>query len=275
VIICSAQAIPFSPHKLQFALPLETMTSSCCYRSRDYRGAIALNNMGVSLMEQKAYHQAMETLKDAVSVMRAACQSHTMERHDCASVDDKLGQASQRLTNLRPEKDTTAVIKGISHDEGFVSIRTVLGKHDPMLADAMFPMRIEHLEDSEDSENNLKAAIIVHNFALAHLCLARKMTNDSLRARLHESALRLASVVFTILRGTMGNDFLRGLILRDTNAFVAIISTLRTLMQVQSTVGNFLEAEQCSERLDYMASLALEFDPPELRKAGATAAAAA
>lgn len=255
-----------------------TMDSSDGFRNHDCRGAIALNNMGVSLLEQKAYSEAMETLKDSVIVMKVAFQqeSCTNFRDTGILVEEKLDRACQRLSTQRLEADPT-LIEGLRHDGGFATLQSLVTKQDPILSESLFPVRIEQLDDHEDIENSLKTAIIMHNFSIAHFCMSKTPVNDEVRARLVEGGLRLASVSYGILSKMMsgGKNLLYELILRDTNVFVVAIAVLNSLVQMLIALGSLGEAERCSAKLHQLGALVKQIDSPEFTQSNTVAAAAA
>jgi len=61
--------------------------------NREYRGAIALSNVGVYLLEQHCYAQAFQTLKDAARIMRVITRACAVE----AAVRDRSGILTREI----------------------------------------------------------------------------------------------------------------------------------------------------------------------------------
>ena len=163
--------------------------------------AIALNNIGVSLLERGCYQSATKTLQDALSVLRFGFKKE--DGTEEAAVALKLHKAMQRLSNRQfhttsqgrqqPIWIRTISSSDLSHaasmvfDGGFANGEAYTIRIDDVDMDTMS-------NDSPDAE----CAMILHNFALSYLCMSRVVT--SLRCkRLRDGALKLCSAAQTIL----------------------------------------------------------------------------
>jgi hypothetical protein len=67
---------------------------------REHLGSIALNNVAVCLLERGCYLQALETMQDAICVMRCVCRpllSNASNGDPC--VEAKIKQATYRMAH--------------------------------------------------------------------------------------------------------------------------------------------------------------------------------
>jgi hypothetical protein len=143
----------------------------------DYRAACSLNNMGITLMEDSYFDQAVATLQDAVFVLKYFLQEQDSIRltedspnprsaHRGTNIAAKLDRACERIAR-RPTK--------ASIDEGARDV--IVWRYTT--SNSAFPRELFashtliYIDDSDDvtsiRERDLKleAAMILYNFALA------------------------------------------------------------------------------------------------------------
>ena len=170
----------------------------------NYRGAVCLNNIGVSLLEQHAYRQAMTTFTDAITVMKLVFRTES----SCPSlkVESKLQRAAQCLAT--PQSICAPSIAVISQDDADILIKSPF-PYEPS-STTVFPIRIRSSEIECESGNvDIESAIMLFNFSLAHYCLAKLESNALCRKlKLQNSSLKLFRVSQSILakRCAMTND---------------------------------------------------------------------
>jgi len=178
---------------------------------KDYRGVVALNNMGVLLLERKAYQEAMETFQDAVSVMHwvspAQARKHALLKQknggaassylSLSDIDNKLQKSVQRFaaatTSLPKDRDDACssqplvpVVNVECLDILSYSSSLFEGQRSIILNDEstattttkVHPIRIEGTDDFllsscfDQRDADLQSATILYNFGLSHKCLA-------------------------------------------------------------------------------------------------------
>jgi hypothetical protein len=174
-----------------------------------YRAAVALNNIGVSLLESACYDQALVTMLDAFTVIKVACSPAKQERRNnydsggaaqkesaspCASeINSKLRRAyeshSRRHESAQRQQPTT-VVRAISDDPSISDLDAVVRnayEHDPGKRGQVCAIRLDSvsldypLDESGtmecDGHSQVEAAfhcnIVLHNLGLAYLCLSR------------------------------------------------------------------------------------------------------
>jgi hypothetical protein len=175
---------------------------------RDHRAAIALNNMGVSLLERRAYREGMETLKDAIFIMKRvlrplpiSSQEFSKTPNSTTDADAKVERASKRMANLHP------ILSAVSID---VVSRCATFSHRSVLSGSVlrgsssspprYPLRIEATDfvplGEEDRNSDLESSIMLYNFGLAHLCMAKLAKTP---IKLQEGALTLFNMAYSVL----------------------------------------------------------------------------
>ena len=172
-----------------------------------YRSSVYLNNAAVFLLERRCYRQAMETLCDAMSVMKDTVLLVEQKRilDPIASQKDiahKLHKAAQRLSSPKPSSASMAndfIVKVIPDDESalvaanlFYSRVCLMRDHSTSLFTrskaVTYLVRMEPREQQEVSHYAVDAAICVYNYGQAYKCLSelKSSADSSLLAGAHQ-----------------------------------------------------------------------------------------
>jgi hypothetical protein len=130
------------------------------------RSALALNNMGVSLLKNQCYVQALETLRDASSLIKvtAADQKECLSSFDMKIIERKHQQALQRLALPMPSKRPVMVIEVLTHKHSRGTTRSNL--QEATRSCKFFPILIE---DVDNESPGFESAIVLHNLGIAYL----------------------------------------------------------------------------------------------------------
>src|SRR3569623_363060 len=150
---------------------------------RDFRTALALNNMGVALLQNACYEQAILTFQDAVLLMKQTCRG---EKAVCfIDADTKLREANQRIA--RPQQSNVVdwfpvSVRSSSDDPTREEMDATLESR-PFTNDAVYAIRFDSIGMDQNCELDASVScdIILQNFALAHLCFSQCV--DATRAR--------------------------------------------------------------------------------------------
>jgi hypothetical protein len=144
-----------------------------------YSAAMALNNMGVSLLERSCHDEAMEAFGDALSLIQEISVSPSSERKIPPSeVEAKIDKASHILARcLHNDKDDSrARFCIISQEDSTSAIRSYLQKNDALCSSEICLIRVElmatSLPNGEDYYPGLETSIILYNCGNAHMWLA-------------------------------------------------------------------------------------------------------
>ena len=140
-------------------------SSSSCNQS-SYRSAIALNNIGVSLLELRCYQQASETFKDAVSLIKAFTPQNDH------SLQQTLHSARQRLAKPQPIRREVVEVDVVANTVSPKALSSLLGaSRCDSGSSRAFAIRIEDFGYTTTSE--FIASIILHNFGVIYYCLSK------------------------------------------------------------------------------------------------------
>jgi tetratricopeptide (TPR) repeat protein len=179
---------------------------------RCYLSAIALNNIGVRHMERQSYAHAVETLKDAIALVKRVLIPARKGDHCDNDCGESLVQlAVQRLTQTKAgatpvmplEVFTRASDGSLTSDKSQEDFSTVALQFPP-LSSVAFPIRLEGASCMYDPEDlapaqdlYLQAAMMLHNLGIAMLCLGKADKSEAHKMR--SSALRLFRKSYSIL----------------------------------------------------------------------------
>jgi len=164
---------------------------------RYHRDAIFLNNAGVSLLKRGCYRQALETLQDAVVVMKIACGVDSIPNlttgscvrspSGCSSpknILDVLSVMVERATRHSSSPETSpdycpsSLLEVTVIADDAISVEEVFGV-SPFKGSVIFPIRIESYDSAQrqsETEAAITSTIILNNFGLS--CLCRSTTVD-------------------------------------------------------------------------------------------------
>jgi hypothetical protein len=192
------------------------------------RAALALNNMGISLMERSCSVQGVETFKDATLVMLSAsvasCQGQSTRQ---ATVNQMIERANQSLCNPEIVPSTT-LPNVILHD-----LSMDLDRKTGAGAELNCPfIRIETMED-DYLTFELTLAIVIYNRAVACLC---QMGDTELEAR---ELLTQSLMILDSLHCSSENLFLvQRIVCVKRSAIVALMHALVKLCGYNAEVGS-------------------------------------
>lgn len=200
-----------------------------------YRGAIALNNIGVTLIERQCYEEAAQTLRDSLATMRSmhwiaaakvepmkACEQSPvmMAGHDfTVDLRAKLARACslQNVTRCQPLSDPArrCFTQSQSDSDLFIGCSILdamkLSSNQLLCSSAarksdtndivVFPIRMVGDETFYDTLPNtlrgdLQMAIALHNLGLAHVALA----HSSSKGQTDEQSACLRSVAVRLFQ---------------------------------------------------------------------------
>eukprot|EP00977_Amphora_coffeiformis_P019174 scaffold6986_cov190-Amphora_coffeaeformis.AAC.2 len=169
------------------------LNNNCSIRNQEaYSNAIILNNLGCVLLQSGARNEAFATFRDAVDTLQSSSQVVQGPSFDngTAKISTALGKlrATQRL---HQRQDCVSVIGYEDEPMRNLVFETAFG--DPMYV--AFTLRPHQAAPTRDPDTD--SAILLHNFALSHLVLAK---HGLLRERdAHKGALYIFRVAFKVL----------------------------------------------------------------------------
>ena len=231
-----------------------------------YLASIRLNNIGVALLQRRSYRQAMYTIRDALKLLRTCCRPGvgTLSAGQVEFSERALQRAHARMAN--PDSDPLQVnLSQVFFDQVECDLDTVSVLLDAPLEHLFMAVQINE-DPNAEHEMNTESAIILHNYALANMCMARIRGTEryvSSAAYLWRSAAKvLANSIVDELSGSF----------EEENVVFLWALLLRNLATVLHTLG------ENEESVEYAHALSLVFRPVDdldLFLVDAVAAAAA
>lgn len=229
-----------------------------------YRGVVYLNNIGCVLLEQGAYQQAMDTMRDAIFVMKTTV-CHKTDKNKNPAVNDvpvdptdvnlehRMQQAAQRMAfplRVAVQHATKEQLISLASCHGAPSeeIATIsLTDYNQLEIEDMMmfhpdeqmlicPVRIEDDQERVQRNQDLDSATMVLNLGLSHACLARCHTDASTREQLQDAAISIFRLADSILTQQNGHqDCQRTLAAHfDANRVASVhMAVLHSLLQVR------------------------------------------
>jgi hypothetical protein len=209
----------------------------------DHRAAIALNNMGVSLLERRAYREGMDTLKDAIFVMKLVLRPPPIcsrgfgkTPYSTSDAEAKVKRASKRMANPQPIPSTVSI--DVVSRCAIFSHRSDSGS--VLHGGSSSPLRIE-ANDLVSLEGNsaldLESSIMLHNFGLAHLYMAKLA---KMPINLQKGALTLFNMAYSVLAPLCDQE---GHETREDTVLLAAIA-LNSIVALLTQMGMHSEANE-------------------------------
>lgn len=198
----------------------------------EFRAALALNNMAVSMMERSCCEQAFETLRDAAVMIRSslgssfesactattACKAAVDERKKLA-LQAKMEEANRRAANpiFSACPSSFPPLKVISDDAAFYveSCDAIISNASSSFSSTRIMIQISTDHSNFSSfddcrEADFYASIILFNLAIASLCKATNNNNginsssSTIRPMQATKLHRDASTILTLCRNLLG-----------------------------------------------------------------------
>ena len=195
-----------------------------------YSSAIALNNIGVSLLQRQCYPEAVDTFESAVKFMQIVSRTVPMLERSLKDSPPALGagfaastlhRAHQRLANLKPGKQVSTKsslsmqlsLRVLTYGEtqedslrGFIlgdSNRTC--HYHIKSATSVLAIRIEHGLNPVDQEDfqslvEVESCIMLYNFAVAYSFVASVADSAHNGQQLLDVAFKLAVLACSLVQ---------------------------------------------------------------------------
>jgi hypothetical protein len=227
---------------------------------RAYTVAIALNNMGVSLLERDCYEQAMETFQDAVCVMKEISTSSSRQQEEprkrptisASILDAKLQKASCNLSRTSFEAHNSKInFCVLTEEESAAVIGAALGQElsSASSSTTTFLVRMEgKLDQGCASHLDIASSIILYNYGSAYKCLATIAETAYCAKQFCQGAFQLFRLSHLLLEKTNLQDDNEG----DLELFVPMsILILQSLVSFALILGMECEAQTYYSHLMY------------------------
>jgi hypothetical protein len=143
--------------------------------------AMALNNMGVALLERARHSESIKAFGEALGLMRELSENRSEQELQiaCSAIEAKLGKIIRDLSRCLSsvdgdkEKEPTRFCV-ISLKDSATAVRSCL--QNVTLSSSVFLIRIELMAisstDDKDYSVGLESSVILYNFGIAFRCMA-------------------------------------------------------------------------------------------------------
>jgi len=238
--------------------------------TQDYRAAVALNNMGVTLLERGCLRDAMMNFKDGLSFLRSSRGDLQQQQDESLRRSSRCLASSSATTELDIDFELTA----LSHDdqpEAFVSAAI----NDLQTSNSSFVLRLGW-EDCEEVDTKVHyTASILHNYAVA--CQIQSMTckSKSKKARKLRERAHKATVTANGILSFHMETAVNGLASSSERTLILWMLNVKEMMKLARAAGDMNKARKYCCDLAFLRSQYEEEEYVLLGEQRATAAAAA
>ena len=136
------------------------------------RACLALNNLGVTLMEKGHFREASKVFKSATCSLKPLVSRKPMAQNALETVRSEFSKASVRSTE--PRKEVPPMVEIMAIEEGDNAALERAEQYGPTHS-LVFPIRFRDLLSSENlqSDMDFHAAVLLYNHGIARLLLQR------------------------------------------------------------------------------------------------------
>jgi hypothetical protein len=230
----------------------------------EYKAAVALNNMGVTLLQRRCLKDAMDTLKDAITIMKSCFRPQGNNyQAECLDIDLKMQRASKRMAISC--QNPSSICMDIFYRDGCdiqpSMIRSLINKG---VVSSIPPASVKidsiDFEGLEDRDLDLESALMLYNFGIAHYCMSQIARSPASANMLRTGALKLYSMAKTVLSNPIYCPSLLESQLEDfyqSRARVASL-VLSATAHIQVEMGLHVEANETYKAMVHLASSVLD-----------------
>ncbi|GKY98305.1 hypothetical protein MPSEU_000788100 [Mayamaea pseudoterrestris] len=160
-----------------------------------YRGAVALNNIGCSLMEKGCHSQAKATFRDVIVLLKIASSGQSDE--GAKKVDQTVHRAMQRMTKPRRDSKELGMFVIVSDD---ACSSAFVHDHGSIRVKQTTLIRIEDYGRENQGERDLEidSCIALQNYAASLLCSSNVRKSQDAKSS-SPSARKLLRLCLTML----------------------------------------------------------------------------
>jgi hypothetical protein len=221
---------------------------------QDYRVALTLNNIGVQLLERGAFRQSLDTMQDAVFMMKshlrytAVAQGRARTTPDSSGrVQSRLSEAMKRLANAQPVQPA---VKVNTLSFGGTLLSSCIFPFEDQTMQFPLPIEIDtaNCDCIKDLNLDLVSGIVLLNFGVAHFYTSKVMKPSE---KLCEDALKLLNMAYSIVsfRNTISQIEQSDVHQISESRFLLAIIILNHTVEVLTKMGYHSEAQESQEKL--------------------------
>jgi hypothetical protein len=222
-----------------------------------FRASLAINNTGVSILEQGHARDAQKTFRESLILMKQACSNPTAAA--CERIEETLQSASARLVRAQ-NTPVHAVFEICAIEDGDALSNTIKSglRYGPS-SSQVFPIRVRTTAGQDDGqfyEMQMKrpTAIVLYNQGLAHLLWGQcvVMYKSAIQQQHYSAALSCFSVAQGVLSQHMARMFLteehehqhQDVVFEKQCSLIVqafVVNSLVHIMRIKSRLGLFVD----------------------------------
>jgi len=245
------------------------MTPSNDERCHCYRGALVLNNVGVSMLEHGCYKEAVSTLKDAVYAMTCFCRPSP----SCWDVGQKVKQAFKTLAGSHPLQTSYLRIETVSYEDRIFPLQCLTdndeegeGYNVQSMTGRLRPTRIEFPDDissgCSERDSELESAVLLCNYGIAYFLFSKTVVGHSTSIKLLENAHTVfelaSSIVSNRFASCQDSDYID-----EARILSVVLLVVGNVSQVHQETGKWADAQELHERCAIIKKAVRTCDPTE------------
>lgn len=228
-------------------------TANATHKERAYKVVISLNNAGVSLIQRRHYIEAVDTLKDAIRLMRFSFFSGELLMPSADELDQSLQAAWKRTCIGQTDVDDNVSLATITDQDSPYLVNDSLERSP----DTMCCVNIDPVEDfcGRDMERlEVESSFLLYNYGIAHRCAARSTAtrwDEATRMNIHETAFQIFE-----LAQSVAAKLLPPLDVLDSPSNVLLVSLLVTANLLHMSSHSVeLSWQYCEDLEDLLATI--------------------
>lgn len=218
--------------------------------------ALALNNIGVSLLERKCYSQAMTTLHEALHTLKGSLSDS--EEHATNTTPEKIKNAMHCIMHPTPMESSIHLDVLSSDSLAPAAIQAVIRGPSPREG---YAIRVDNCDpEAFNYDQSFDTAILLYNLAIAYLCVST-IPNQARSSELTRNALTLFSASYSVLQKYKEEEdshtnllFLELIILRN------LVAVLEETNEINAAKSMYLQYLCLSDLLQEMKRLGAWLD---------------
>jgi len=226
----------------------------------DYKCALLLNNLGVSLMERGCYQQAMTTLRDAMAAINSVMTAGSDDNNDSSrsSVKKWMKRASKRSARAQPQAKPSPRLQTITYEDGLIPLLclhdgtsedcySVTGCLRATAIDVPDCLSEEYLNERDV---DLDIILLLSNFGLAYYLMASTQTTTSspeITKKLVDNANSVFEIAVANVADRFGSLDEEDEIMRATLLEISLLIT-GNVSQIKLEMGQTSDARACYEK---------------------------
>ncbi len=173
--------------------------------SKDFSATVALNNIGVDLLERGHIQQALATFKDAMKAIRGFYETSQDATGEAPiTTHEMITRANQWKAQVIPSTPDLSFYQLLAHMKSNAAVCPPNARDADLMKMSIYPVRIDDVSFEAFSSDqfldlDVRVAILVYNLGLTNLSSAYVMEDEITKIAAFKNAVRLFQMSHSIL----------------------------------------------------------------------------